>query len=178
SNKLNSASTTEYTDQEIDKVLETYVNKKKHSAFKSIRKFEKEKNEKFLEFLELLKERNEKFLQLLKEKNEKCLELLKENKGISGDNAGRHKTCVGLKETEEPDEIVNFYKQLFEQIHSTYNIGDQVEWYHKRFTPVQNNIAEYMCKGLKVNYIIYDNEIKNIKNIDIEKLLFKKDELK
>ncbi|CAG8628269.1 9653_t:CDS:2, partial [Diversispora eburnea] len=246
SNKLNSASITEHTDQEIDKVLETYVNKEKLSIFKSIRKFEKEKNEKLLE---LLKDNNEKLLksekellksekELLKsekekteisvkyeiEKREKVIaqknEILKEIsmkfgnvnmsylklkgivhirgvlehwetenlRGIEGNRGARWEKYFknNNKDFEtfrnfwpRPDEInihhmvteiVNFYKQLSDKIHNAH-IGELVEWNCKRFTSIQNKIAEHMCKELRVNYRISDEEIETAIHND------KKDEI-
>ncbi|RHZ51048.1 hypothetical protein Glove_485g19 [Diversispora epigaea] len=225
SNKLDSSA----TDQEIEKVLETCVYKKKLSVFKSIRKFEKEHHEKLIyEIYERIYEENRKSE---KEKIEKevaqgDLNLVKlqlstlnanflklkgaihirgvfeqwESQFLSVDGARAHKWKKYFEQNPEkfknfqnfwpkPDEIdihfvaneiQNFYRWLSERIHFAYNIGDEVEWYRKKLTPVRNNIAEHMCKELNIKYIICDKDIDNIEIIEnIQTIVHdKKEEIK
>ncbi|RHZ51049.1 hypothetical protein Glove_485g18 [Diversispora epigaea] len=228
SNKLNSST----ADQEIEKILETYVNKKKLSEFKLIRKFEKEQYEKLLESMkedvESMKKDIIENLKSKKEKNKfavnceiekKTKETIQEDlikykfqlntlntnflklksvvhiKGIFEQWESQFLLVNGTQENKwnkyfeqnpekfkkfqnfwsKPDEIdihfvikeiQNFYKWLSERIRFAYNIEDEIEWYHKMLTPIQNNIIEHMCKELDIKYIIYDKNIDNIEMIE------------
>ncbi|RHZ51052.1 hypothetical protein Glove_485g17 [Diversispora epigaea] len=239
SNKLDSFT----TDQEMEKILETCVNKKKLSKFKSICKFEKEYHEELLksmeenvesmkENIEIMKESielKEENLKSEKEKNKfavnceiekKKKEILQRDlilikykfqldtlntnflklkgvhiKGIFEQWESQFLLVNGTQEDKwnkyfkqnpekfkkfqnfwsKPDEIdvhfvvkeiQNFYKWLSERIRFAYNIEDEVEWCCKMLTPVQNNIAEHMCKELDIKYIIYDKDIGNIEMIE------------
>jgi len=68
-------------------------------------------------------------------------------------------------------EMQVFYKLLSERLHNAHSIGDQVEWRRKLFTPVQNKIAEYMCKELNIEYHIVEstNDVDNTSNTTTHK---------
>ncbi|GES92986.1 hypothetical protein GLOIN_2v1572576 [Rhizophagus clarus] len=52
-------------------------------------------------------------------------------------------------------EIENFYKWLHERFHNKRTTGFYVVWSQSTLTPVQNKIAEYMCKDLHIGYQNY-----------------------
>jgi len=55
-------------------------------------------------------------------------------------------------------EIKEFYKWLSERIHHAHATGNIIEWNRHTLTPTRNKIAEYMCKGLNIEYRIFDIE--------------------